>query len=1426
VNLTNAQDIPLTQDLTIDGGSGVTIDANSRSRIFFITGGTITLKNLTLANGSASGGAGGAGTSGGGGAAGMGGAIFVNAGSLAINGVTFTNNQATGGEGGPVISSLFLGGGGGTGGVGGSTSAGINGNGAGGGDFGSHGGGGAGGSQPGAGDGAGGGNGSDGAFGGGGSGTGGAGGNGGFGAGAGGAQSFPGSSGTFAGTGGPPVPNGGGFGGAGLGGAIFMRNGTLSLANATFSSNSANGGLSQSGGSNGQGKGGALYISSSATAASTDALPTFSNNSAVDAGSGTACNTVTGATALDTNDICGVLVGPVTHFSVTAPPVVTSWVAYQVTVRALDDNDNVVTSYNGTVHLTSTDPGLANPTGDSTLTNGQLAFGVAMKVAGTQTITATDTVNSSITGTSSAILVNPGAPAHLTITAPSTIVGGTSFPFTVTVTDLFGNLPTNYSGTLHFTSSDAAAVLPADFAMTGATGSFNATLKTPGNQTMTVSDSALTGNSSDIAVTIPEITVTTTADSGVGSLRVALAVAAADGSGNIIFDPGVFGTAQTINSASTLNIPSNTSITGPAAGVTVAGGGSSSNFSVFNVALGVTNASITGMTIANGYIDSQGGGIVNAGALTVTRCTFLNNYAGGYITPAGNGGGAIYANAGTLAIVDSTFSGNTSAPGGAITANSGTLTISGSTFTGNSALAGKAGGGIFINSATVTISNSTFSGNSATGGGAVFNYGTVTVANSILSANTGGDCDAAGGTTCATNGADGNVVGVTNVSLAPLGNYGGPTQTMIPLPGSPAICAGINSSLPAADQRGLARTTTYGPTTCVDSGAVQTNYSLAFTAEPPATITTGAPFATSVTLSESGTVFQPAVSIPLNVTGGASFSPVTTSNGVASFAGLTVNLAGGPNTLTAALPLTPAISVSAVSNPFTSILATTVTSLQVSTTTTTATLFATVTGAGGTPTGTVQFMRGPTILGTATLVGGTAGWTGSPAAGLVTAVYSGSASYSASTSAPQNIVYVTKHEPGPMTITSSANPSVFGEPVTFTVSFASPIPTTGSVQFSAGPTFLGAVGLSGSSDIAFTTAALPLGSDSIAVVYNGDSNYSSTQGSIIQVVNQAATVTTQSLSMAGSGQATLIAAVNAATPATGTPAGTIQFQDLSNNNAVAATAILSNGTASANLRADLAAHPIVAVYSGDEDFITSTSAPLPTVVSSVGVLTATYAPDQIVSLYAVPGLSGDKAGTPPYTDTLLGVTVTITDSTGTPRKALLYGVFESAGQINLVIPSETAAGTAQVTTRLADGTTVQSLVNISNVSPGIFTANQNGQGVFVGSIIDVGPYGQRVSESTVFDASQNLWVAQPFHVSPNQAYLVLYGTGIRHAASVTATVGGVNVPVAYSGVQPTYPGMDQINLGPLPQSLAGAGNVDIVVTADGHPANTVTTAIQ
>jgi len=80
--------------------------------------------------------------------------------------------------------------------------------------------------------------------------------------------------------------------------------------------------------------------------------------------------------------------------------------------------------------------------------------------------------------------------------------------------------------------------------------------------------------------------------------------------------------------------------------------------------------------------------------------------------------------------------------------------------------------------------------------------------------------------------------------------------------------------------------------------------------------------------------------------------------------------------------------------------------------------------------------------------------------------------------------------------------------------------------------------------------------------------------------------------------------------------------------------------------------------------------------------------------------------------------------------------------------------------------------------------------------------------------------------SDEQIFLEIYGTGIRNAKTVTVTVGGVNVPVTYAGAAPLYAGEDQVNIGPLPHSLVGAGNVNIVLTADGQTANTVNITFQ
>jgi uncharacterized protein (TIGR03437 family) len=67
----------------------------------------------------------------------------------------------------------------------------------------------------------------------------------------------------------------------------------------------------------------------------------------------------------------------------------------------------------------------------------------------------------------------------------------------------------------------------------------------------------------------------------------------------------------------------------------------------------------------------------------------------------------------------------------------------------------------------------------------------------------------------------------------------------------------------------------------------------------------------------------------------------------------------------------------------------------------------------------------------------------------------------------------------------------------------------------------------------------------------------------------------------------------------------------------------------------------------------------------------------------------------------------------------------------------------------------------------------------------------------------------------------LYGTGIRAFGSLTARVDGEEVPAA-AAAHSVYPGLDQVNIGPLPRNLAGRGEVNVAVTADGRPANLVT----
>ncbi len=252
-----------------------------------------------------------------------------------------------------------------------------------------------------------------------------------------------------------------------------------------------------------------------------------------------------------------------------------------------------------------------------------------------------------------------------------------------------------------------------------------------------------------------------------------------------------------------------------AAGLTISGGGTSR---IFSVGFG-QNVALTGLTLTGGNgtgvtLSGNGGALFSQGTLTLSRCTFTGNTA--------NNGAGVYSSA--TATVDScTFSANTGAGSGGGMFSVGTLTMSRSTFSGNTV--NNNGGALLVFASTAMLENCTLTGNAATGGtaggGGLFAASAMpTIKNCIVAGNT------------ATKAGEANIGGLivqTGANLtsgdplvAPLGSYGGPTQTHAVLPASLARNAAIGSTF-SNDQRGFP---IVGPADigAYEAGTLATNY--------------------------------------------------------------------------------------------------------------------------------------------------------------------------------------------------------------------------------------------------------------------------------------------------------------------------------------------------------------------------------------------------------------------------------------------------------------------------------------------------------------------------------------------------------------------------------------------------------------------------
>jgi hypothetical protein len=352
----------------------------------------------------------------------------------------------------------------------------------------------------------------------------------------------------------------------------------------------------------------------------------------------TATDTVDG-TITGTSNPTSVTAAPATHFTSSAPGTATAGTPINVTVAALDPFNNTDTGYGGTIHFTSSDAAAVLP-GDTTLTAGTGTFPATLNTAGNQTITATDTVTSSITGTSGTITVAAGAATHFSVSAPGSATAGTPISVTITALDAAGNTDTTYSGMVHFTSSDGIAALPTDATLTAGVDTFPATLNTAGNQTVTAADTvipSITGTSNTITVSAGAATHFTvsapgTATAGAG---ISVTVTALDASGNTA--TGYTGTVHFTSSDAAAVLPANGTLT---AGVstfpaTLNTAGNQTITATDTVTSSITGTSNT-VTVAAGaatHFTVSAPGTATAGtpiSVTVTALDAANNTATGY----------------------------------------------------------------------------------------------------------------------------------------------------------------------------------------------------------------------------------------------------------------------------------------------------------------------------------------------------------------------------------------------------------------------------------------------------------------------------------------------------------------------------------------------------------------------------------------------------------------------------------------------------------------------------------------------------------------------------------------------------------------------------------------------------------------------------
>jgi uncharacterized protein (TIGR03437 family) len=182
-------------------------------------------------------------------------------------------------------------------------------------------------------------------------------------------------------------------------------------------------------------------------------------------------------------------------------------------------------------------------------------------------------------------------------------------------------------------------------------------------------------------------------------------------------------------------------------------------------------------------------------------------------------------------------------------------------------------------------------------------------------------------------------------------------------------------------------------------------------------------------------------------------------------------------------------------------------------------------------------------------------------------------------------------------------------------------------------------------------------------------------------------------------------------------------------------------------------------------------------------------------------------------------TVTILDSAGVRRPARLY--LATPGQINFLLPEDTALGPASLAVTSANGRSATTRIQVEPVSPGLFSADSSGRGPAAASVLRLHEDGTH-SYQPAFQCTGLACSLCPIDLYPpsDQLFLEVYATGIRWQAALAAQISGLPLEVLSAGPHPLFPVLDRVIVR-IPNSIGLQGYLKLTLKVDANPSNPV-----